>query len=232
MNKNGVYVSCKTCGISIYRSQYYIKNQKTFHCSKKCRDFRVKRPCGFCNKIILIKARQLKNSKGNFCNSKCYGNWRVLWFKNNPEEIERIRTNSTGKKQSKETILKRVLKNKGVKRTQEQKELMRKNARRGALNKSWKGGKSSISYRLRRSVLFREWREYVFARDNWTCQKCKVRGGQLHPHHIKFLSVILGEIFLKTKVYEDIIKFSELWDINNGITLCKNCHKEVHRQVA
>ena len=27
-------------------------------------------------------------------------------------------------------------------------------------------------------------REAVFARDDWTCQHCKVPGGRLDPHHI------------------------------------------------
>lgn len=74
----------------------------------------------------------------------------------------------------------------------------------------WQGGKTEESKRLRKSVEFRLWREAVFARDNWTCQKCKERGGKLHPHHIKGFS-----------------KFPELrFAIDNGITMCAECHKK------
>ena len=59
-----------------------------------------------------------------------------------------------------------------------------------------------------------QWRVQVFERDNFTCQKCGQRGGDLNAHHIKSWS-----------------KHPELrLDTSNGITLCVECHKEVHRQ--
>jgi hypothetical protein len=72
----------------------------------------------------------------------------------------------------------------------------------------WKGGISSENEILRKSIEYRLWREAVFARDNFTCQKCAVRGGQLNAHHIKQFS-----------------QFPELrLAIDNGITLCEACH--------
>lgn len=71
-------------------------------------------------------------------------------------------------------------------------------------------GLSSENYKLRRSKKFSDWRKKVFERDNYTCQECGQVGGYLHPHHIKPFSI-----------------FPELrFDINNGITLCENCHKK------
>lgn len=72
----------------------------------------------------------------------------------------------------------------------------------------WKGGITPINKLLRRSTAFKEWRESVFKRDNWTCQACEVRGGELHPDHIKQWAL-----------------FPELrFELSNGRTLCKDCH--------
>lgn len=80
----------------------------------------------------------------------------------------------------------------------------------GEKNAGWKGGKSPENKRIRRSSAFFKWRKSVFERDNYTCQECKVRGGTLHPHHIKQFAY-----------------FPELrFDVNNGLTLCKECHKK------
>lgn len=96
----------------------------------------------------------------------------------------------------------------------------RKRLRESHLGKKcifWKGGISTENQKIRHSIYFRLWRESVFVRDNWTCQKCKIKSGigysiYLHPHHIYNFS----EYFL--------LRF----DVNNGITFCYNCHKEFH----
>ena len=57
------------------------------------------------------------------------------------------------------------------------------------------------------------WRKSVFERDNYTCQICGKKGCELNAHHIKSFSG-----------YPNF-----RYDVSNGITLCKKCHKEVHR---
>ena len=75
-----------------------------------------------------------------------------------------------------------------------------------------RGNKTSENERARDSIEFRLWREAVFARDNFTCQKCDERGGKLHPHHIK-----------------NFAQFPELrFAIDNGITFCEKCHRKFH----
>jgi len=77
----------------------------------------------------------------------------------------------------------------------------------GENNYFWKGGITPENIRIRNSIEYRLWREAVFARDNWTCQKCGKRGN-VHAHHIKSFS-----------------EFPELHTaIANGETLCVKCH--------
>lgn len=86
----------------------------------------------------------------------------------------------------------------------------------------WKGGITPLRKRIRCSFKFRQWRSDVFTRDNFTCQKCGKRGIELHPYHLKTFSLILDEN--KIKSFEEAMKCEELWNINNGITLCIDCH--------
>lgn len=62
---------------------------------------------------------------------------------------------------------------------------------------------------------YSSWRSKVFERDNFTCQICKKVGGTLNAHHIK-----------PFKDYP-LLRF----DVDNGITLCESCHKELHKRL-
>ncbi len=85
---------------------------------------------------------------------------------------------------------------------------------KGEKHYNYKGGITPENRRIRRGIETRLWRESVFARDNFTCQKCRERGGKLHPHHIK-----------------NFADYPELrFAIDNGITFCKDCHIEFHKK--
>jgi len=77
---------------------------------------------------------------------------------------------------------------------------------------NWKGGITNENRCIRSQIEYKLWRELIYERDDWTCQKCNKRGVELNPHHI--------------------LNFSEYpkkrFNIDNGITLCRNCHYKFH----
>lgn len=86
-------------------------------------------------------------------------------------------------------------------------------AHKGDKSHFWKGGISKENEICRKISEYREWRSSVFKRDNFTCQICESVGGKLNAHHIKEFS-----------------KHKELrFAIDNGITLCEECHKNIHK---
>ena len=79
---------------------------------------------------------------------------------------------------------------------------------------NWKGGITPQNKTIRHSIEYRLWREAVFARDNWVCQKSGERGGKLHPHHI-----------------HNFADYPELrFAIDNGVTLSEKEHRAFHRK--
>jgi 5-methylcytosine-specific restriction endonuclease McrA len=150
------------------------------------------------------------------------------------ETREKLRLANLGKKQSPETIEKRVKASTGQKRTGELKELFRQqklgsnnpmfgkkpsDAHRLKLSiaaKKYWGSRVDVDRqkryeRIRHSVEYKLWRESVFKRDNYTCVECgDKKGGNLEADHIKPFAA-----------------YPELrFDITNGRTLCVSCHRK------
>ena len=83
-------------------------------------------------------------------------------------------------------------------------------SQKGEKQWTWKGG--ITKKRDMHSLAVRNWREKVFIRDGYTCKKCNKKGSKINAHHIKSWA-----------------KYPEFrFDVNNGLTLCKKCHIEVH----
>lgn len=115
-----------------------------------------------------------------------------------------------GRKHTKEELEKMRISHLGLKHTEETKEKMRL-SQLGEKSYRWKGG--ITQERIRDRKHYYKFRLRVFTRDNFTCQICNKIGGYLEAHHIK-----------SWKNYP-----KERFDINNGITLCKECHKLYHK---
>ena len=82
----------------------------------------------------------------------------------------------------------------------------------GKNNPNYIDGRTPENRKIRNSKEYEEWRNKVFKRNNYTCQECNQIGYKLHAHHIKSFS-----------------KFPKLrFKLENGKTLCEECHSEIH----
>lgn len=77
-------------------------------------------------------------------------------------------------------------------------------------------GHNKGNYKDGRTYELKEWKVTVKERDNYTCQRCFGKHNKLlEAHHIK-----------SKEEYPELI-----YDVDNGVTLCKSCHSIVHRKI-
>jgi len=75
----------------------------------------------------------------------------------------------------------------------------------------WEDFSSDEHKRAWKSKRAKRWSQDIFKRDDYTCALCAKRGGDLEAHHI------IRRIDAPELTY----------DLNNGITLCVSCHREI-----
>jgi hypothetical protein len=135
----------------------------------------------------------------------------IAWAKGRKfshKHIENLRKSHLGKKQSEEIKRKRM------------------ESESGSKHWNWKGGLTPLMCIIRRCFKYRQWRSDIFTRDNFTCQICTKRGGWIEADHIEKFSVIFYRNKIKT--LQEALDCEELWNINNGRTLCRECHKKTN----
>lgn len=119
-----------------------------------------------------------------------------------------------GKHHSEETKRKISVKNKG------------RNV--GENHYNWKNGITPLMEQIRKCWKYRQWRSDIFHRDNYMCLKTCIKCKILCAHHIKSFNQIIKENKITT--LQEALDCEELWDIDNGITLCKEVHEEFHKK--
>jgi len=99
-------------------------------------------------------------------------------------------------------------------------------------------GRTPLYNIIRGSEIYKVWRNLVFNRDNYTCQECgDNKGGNLNAHHKIAFAIILSEFLKEYDQFSPIedketlvrlaTKYKQFWNIDNGITLCKDCHLNI-----
>lgn len=89
-------------------------------------------------------------------------------------------------------------------------------ALRAELNARWNPpSEGAIRRRIRYSKKMQEWRKAVFERDNYTCQLCGARNGNGK-------AIVLNADHIEPFAFSPHLRF----DLDNGRTLCLDCHRK------
>jgi hypothetical protein len=195
--------------------------------------------CLICGKRFFAK-RDYKKLNQKFCSRKCFGKIQIgnrLWDNSKSKENQfkkghKVQLGKHWKVKDTSKMKGRIPWNKEKKVSPEIRIKMREAAKKrnprsylknlekamgrapkGKNHWNWKGGITPERTHIWNSEEYSQWRKEIYKKDNWTCQKCSDNSGNnLIPHHIES--------------FADYLKLR--FDVNNGITLCKNCHTYFH----
>ncbi len=249
--------NCLVCNKEFRTNKSRLKTGRGKFCSKKCKGIwqsenitgennhnwrggKTEKICLICNGKFNVSVAQIKGKKGKFCSRKCCDVWRKQniigenhhnWkggkvkkicsvcnkeFSVKPSQIKKGHGRFCSRTCAGADHSRKISgKNNpfwGIRRTGKNNPMWGR-SQKGKNNGNWKGGITPENHRIRTSTEYNEWRMAVYERDNFACQRCgNVGGGNLHAHHI------LG-----------FAKYPKIrFNIDNGITLCVDCHGNLH----
>ena len=227
----------KVCPICKEKFKPRRNSQK--YCSAECRakstTKKITIECSYCGEEISVTANAYKRNKHHYCSKDCrYKHQKEIFKgKNNPNyknaSINVMCSNckksfsilKCNTKNSDGTTKKNFYCSQECKSEHQKKILKGENNPnygkgekiRGNKNKMWNPNKPQEEREKGRIIQgYKKWVYSVYKRDNYTCQCCGKRGGDLVAHHLN----------------------SYNWDkehridVNNGITLCEKCHRDFH----
>lgn len=216
-----ITLNCEQCGKEFTLKESYYKKQSKRgqtpkYCSNECKFDAIDKikngtveevKCDYCGNMFLKSKRKLTENGLSFCDINCKKNY----FK----EFHRVDVicKNCGKIFSKNKYRYDSAKNHFC---------CQKcfDEYRTALKTTYQ----EIAHYLRSSHEYEEWRKKCMERDFYKCSKCDSKE-QLHVHHIEQLFYICDKYNMNL---DEIKKSKEFNDINNGITLCSNCHALEH----
>lgn len=216
--KTGVYKNCDNgCGRNKYVRKCELKSYKNFFCSKKCRSrfigeklsIKYRFTCNLCGvEFFVLGSRKTKKGR-QFCSTYCANTFRIGKSHTGGAGISIA---LKGKPKSFEHIEKVANANRGKKRPQMS----------GVNHPRW-NGLTPLKEQIRKSFENKQWKYFCFKRDKNKCTQCG-SSKNIEVDHIVPFSFIIKTKNIKT--LEEAIMCSELWDTNNGRTLCRPCHKK------
>jgi len=203
-----IKVTCLQCNKTFLA--YPCDRDRKF-CSKECSDeshrIRLIHECENCGKTFNIIPSQLSRGWGKYCSRSCWkldihqkaesalvkktcsycGNTFIAHNHNNDSKYCSNKCSALGTIDHRSDWI-------------------------GTNNPNWKGGITPENERIRTSAEYKIFRDTVYERDSYTCQKCNETGSNLECHH-----------------QYNFAEFPTLrLDPSNGVTFCEDCHDDFH----
>ena len=224
----GLTSQCRECRCSVYShtceqcgKEFKSKAKKQRFCSQLCKSYfdgtRITFNCDYCGKECNTTISHYNNNKNHFCSQKCKAKWQ--------EENNIGENNPSWKGGSikhncdycgKEIEIKKCNKNrsKNYYCSKECQDKHRSVIYSGENHPNYNPNITDEEREIKRN--YAEYKDFirgVYERDNYTCQCCGKRGYKLNAHHIYGYAE-----------HKDL-----RIDLNNGVTLCEECHKKYHK---
>lgn len=206
---------CELCG-STFTTAKQVAKFCSLECTGMTRRRRVKKSCSYCGNGIEVLHGNLK-WEYHYCNQRCRSeHLKVLLLSENNPNWDRTEKECDG---CEKVIQVRPFDLKNTVNHFCSNDCYKANIGRfysGENNSNWNFNLSDEE-RLdtRRYPEYYKWRSEVYERDDYTCQCCASnKSGSLIAHHIYNYSE-----HKKLRV-----------NVDNGITLCKHCHLEFHKE--
>ena len=214
--KTSAIVKCSYCGKELTMKQSRIKATKNFFCDMSCKGKYMSEHlkgennpsykgatvhCDYCGKEINKPPSLIKEK--NFCDRNCMANYMKTG--------ETVKCYVCGKEFYK---IKSQIDRSEKHFCSEKCKCEHQTTLRGELNPQYNPNLTDEERIANRDYIeYTKWREEVYKRDNYTCQRCgDNKGGNLVAHHLNGY---------------DTFK-EQRTEVNNGVTLCNVCHKEFH----
>jgi len=210
--------TCKECGKIFLARKHDIKCGRAMYCSWVCsgksKKTTINRKCRLCGANFEIQLNVAKKGFGKFCSKECFLSSYRNDIKRCVDCSTRIDHRATRCPKCSYKISKPMLGKHHSIEVKKRLSILKINKpspkTSGKKHWNWKNGITPEILKIRKGIEYRLWREAVYARDNYTCQKCKIKGKYLEAHHIKRFA-----------------DYPELrFAIDNGQTLCKKCHNK------
>lgn len=177
--------------------------------------------CKYCGKVFYKTEYYIKNGFGKYCSKSCKQKHQVGKHSSNWRG---------GKAECKCKICNKIFYVSNGEKNRGGGKYCSHNcfniSQRGSGSSRWIDGSTKISKIYRDSAKYNDWRLSIFNRDSFTCCSCGKIGGYLEAHHLISVKNLIKKY--KPTSLNDILFIDAFWDISNGVTLCKTCHKKIH----
>lgn len=204
---NKIYCKCEVCNKEYFKYKSVANIDNVKYCSMDCKRKAKQIPliCEHCGKEFYLIKHRVSRGDGRYCSYKCSGKAR---------ENKIIKICLYCKKEY-ETFPSRE-------------KAGRQYCSSTCYGKSQRNPLRNIHQAIRRLSEYIDWHKTILQRDNFVCRACGKTKTKFNVHHINTVYNILKNNSVNN--VEKAIKCNELWDTNNGVTLCVVCHKKIHKR--